>query len=393
MDLIAKYSKTDFRSWLCAALLFVISFPMWFWGGGTIVITITSYLLLFMAYDDISHNGRDRAIGIMALFFQIIIVFVTYILENTNYAGYAMALIRGLGFATLFLCSPGFWKKIIDCFIKLLAVLLIIALLEHVMISFFNVMTTNPITAQCPSNPDRDYNVFIFNVYHAINFGFFNRFYAFYDEPGVLGNVTMALLYTQKFELKKWYNLVFLVSGLLSFSLTFYIALAVYYILFGKKTAKIGFAVAVVLATYYFYKNEYIYYYVFGRLEFVNGQLSGYNREIHGDFKSWIQTKSVYDYLFWGYQPREAVAYAASWRWAFALYGIIPSLLYLFTITYNRAKRIVHREDILRGLALMVIIWIQRPFIYDYFYVFLILSPFIYFASDGKQTVRKIKVQ
>lgn len=392
MDLIAKYSKTDFRSWLCAALLFVISFPMWFWGGGTIVITIASYLFLFMAYEDISRNGRDRTIGVIALFFQIIIVFVTYILENTNYAGYAMALIRGLGFATLFLCSPGFWKKIIDCFIKLLAVLLIFALIEHVVISFLDVITINPIIAQCPINPDRDYNVFIFNVYHSINFGFFNRFYAFYDEPGVLGNVTMALLYTQRFNLKKWYNLVLLVSGLLSFSLAFYIALAAYYVLFGKKAAKIGFAVAVVLAIYYFYKNEYIYYYVFERLEFVNGQLSGYNREIHGDFQSWIQTKSVYDYLLWGYQPREAVAYAASWKWAFALYGIIPSLLYLLTITYYRAKRIVYKADILRGLALMVIIWIQRPFIYEYFYVFLILCPFIYFASEGKQSVRKLNI-
>ena len=383
--------QLDYRPWICAVLLFVISFPKWFWGGGTIVITLASYLLLFMAYNDISRNGRVRTAGVIALFFQIIIVFVTNILPNTNVAGYVMSLIQGVGFATIFLCSPVFWKKIVDCFIRLLAVLLIFALVEHVMISFLELTIVNPITAQCPSNPDRDYDVFIFNVYHEINFDFFNRFYAFYDEPGALGNIMMVLLYTQKFDLKKWYNVVLLISGLFSFSLAFYIALATYYILFGKEAAKIGFAIAAVLATYYFYDNEYIYYYVFGRLEFENGQLSGYNRELHGGFQLWIKTKSVYDYLFWGYQPREAVAYAASWRWAFALYGIIPSLLYLLSISYYRAKGIVHREDILRGLVLMVVIWIQRPFIYQYIYVFLIVCPFIYYASDGKQPVRSIK--
>lgn len=381
MDYSVTKKKEDYRAWICAVLLFVITFPKWFWGFGANLIVFASLLLLLVAHDDISRNKRGKGLGLLAVLFQLVIIWVTYITDATNINGYVIMFLQAIGFSTLFLCSVDFWKKCVDCFIKLLAVLLPFALVEHVLISFIGIDTTSPYTATTPLNPDREYFAYVFNVYLQKSFDYFNRFYAFYDEPGVLGNILMVMLYIQKFNFKKWYNIVILVSGIMSFSLAFYIAVAAYYVLFGNKEQKMVFATVAIIATYYFYSNEYIYDYVFGRLEFQNGQMAGYNRERHGDFQYWIKTVPVVDYLFWGYQPRESVPYAASWKWAFALWGIVPSFIYLFTIIYPRAKHLRHKSDILLGLVLTVIIWIQRPFVYQYLYAFLIVIPFIYLGS------------
>lgn len=371
------------KLWLCAILIFVISFPIWFWNMSPLLMAYASILLLVLSYNDIVHNKQGKTIGILAVFFQIVIVGVAEILPSTNVFGILMVPIKGLGFATIFLCSVEFWKKVVDCFIKILALLLVVALVEHIMVCFMDIQLVSPYQSECPINPDRDYSVYLFNAYLNNSFELLRRFYAFYDEPGVLGNIMMVLLYIQRFNIKKWYNIVFLVSGILSFSLTFYIAVAVYFVLFGSVKSKVVFGVLVIVGVYYFYNNEFVYDMVFGRFEFEDGQMAGYNRE-NADFDYWISSKQWTEYFFWGYQPRYAVAYAASWKWAFALWGILPSLFYLFTIIYPRAKTLKSKKDLLAGLVLLTIIWIQRPFVYQFLYVFLIVIPFIYYNIPSR---------
>ena len=390
---IAIKKQDNVRPWICAVLLFVISFPKWFWGLSQDVMTVASLILLYMAFDDISHNKKKFGVGLFLLFIQIIFLGRFYILQSTNLFGYIMVLIRGIGFATIFLCSVDFWKKTVDCFIILLAILLVPAIIEHIMIVFFDIQTITPFTTECPLNPDRDYNVYLFNSYIASSFDFSShyRFYAFFDEPGVLGNIAMVMLYLQKFDLKKWYNVVLLVSGILSFSLAFYFAVAAYYIIFGDIKLKVVFVAVVIIAIYYFYDNEDIYNLVFGRFVLEDGQLAGYNREQHSDINSWLKRISIVDYLFWGYHSRGIIPYAASWKWAFALYGILPSLLYLILTINNRGNKIRKKGDFLLGLVLVVIIWIQRPFIHLYIYAFLIAVPFIYYSNSNKNKKNSIQ--
>lgn len=384
---IAIKKQDNARPWICAVLLFVISYPKWFWGMSQDVITLASLLLLLFAFDDIVRNKRNWSLGIIALVLEIIFVFIALILPNTNAMGYILVFLRGIGCASIFLCSVHFWKSIVDCFIKLLGVLLIPTIIEHILIIFLDVQTITPYSSECPINPDRDYNIYIFNAYidRSVFLSSHIRFFSFYDEPGVIGNIMMVLLYIQKFNLKKWYNIVFLISGILSFSLAFYIAVATYYILFGNTKLKIAFVLVVVLASFYFYNNDLVYDLVFGRFEFENGSMSGYNREIHSD-EEWFNNTPIKDYFFWGYQPKEKVPYAASWKWAFALYGIIPSLLFLFSIYWSRAKQLSNKRDILLCLVLMTVIWIQRPFIHLYLYAFLISIPFIYLSGSTKKS-------
>lgn len=379
-----KINKAAVLPWVCAVLLFIISYPKWLWGQSERTITYASLLLLVIVFKDIQRNKRFLAAGLIVLLFQMYIVWVTGVFRNTNINGRVMVILKGIGFASIFLCSTSLWKKTTDCFIKILAFLLIPTVIEHVFASFLGTTFVAPSYFECPTNPGRMYTSFLFNVYLNKTFDYFGRFYAFYDEPGVLGNIMMILLYIQRFDLKKWHNVVFLIAGVLSFSLTFYVAIALYYFVFGKIRAKIGFALGLIVAVYYFFGNEFIYDYIFRRVSFENGQMIGYNRE-HYNFNSWYSTVHWDQYLFWGYKPRDIIPYAASWKWAFAIWGIIPSLLYMFFLARRWTKKIPHKKDILIAMALMAIVWIQRPFVYQYLYVFMIAIPFIYFSDDDEK--------
>ena len=354
------------------------------------VITIASLLLLLMAFADISKNRNSWKGGLIVLFIQIIFLGNYFIISNTNLSGYVMVLIRGIGYASIFLCSTDFWKKTVNCFVKFLAFLFVPTIIEHILITFLDNPTAVPYVTECPINPERDYDVYIFNTYIVRTFDVSARirFSAFYDEAGVVGNITMVLLYLQKFDLKKWYNIILLISGILSFSLTFFFAVFAYYIIFGDIKLKLSFLVVLLLCILLFYNNEFVYDLVFARLEIEDGQLAGYNREIHTDINTWFKHVPLTDYLLWGYQPREGIPYAASWKWAFVLYGIIPSFLYFFFLIFPRI-RYIRKGDLILGLMLVTIIWIQRPFIQLYIYAFLLAIPFIYFCDTKKIIKRK----
>ena len=387
---VIYYIQNNSRPWICALLLFVISYPKWFWGMSQDVITIASLLLLLIAFADISKNRNSWNGGLIVLFIQIIFLGNYFIASNTNLSGHAMVLIRGIGYASIFLCSTDFWKRTVNCFIKILAFLFVPTIIEHFFITFLDHPTTVPYATECPINPDRDYEVYIFNTYlvRTLDITARIRFSGFYDEAGVVGNITMVLLYLQKFNFKKWYNIILLISGILSFSLTFYIAVFAYYVIYGDIKLKLSFLVVLLLCVFFFYNNEFVYNLIFGRLEIEGGQLAGYNREIHTDINTWLKHVPLTDYLLWGYQPRESIPYAASWKWAFVLYGIIPSFLYLFFLVFPRI-RYIRKGDLILGLMLVTIIWIQRPFIQLYIYAFLLAIPFIYFCNTEKAIKHK----
>lgn len=387
MSAVFKNIHYEKKYWFCAFLLFILTFPKWVWGYGYYIMTVASLVLMVVAYKDIKTNSKITSMSYMGLLFQIGIL-ITYLTDSrSNIFGYISIIISGIGFATIFFCSNDFWKKCTDCFIVLLALLLIPAIIEHIAVSFLGFETGSVYTQKCPINEGRNYYIYKFNVYLVEIFSIIKRFFAFYDEPGVLGNISMVMLYIQKFNLKKWYNVVLLISGILSFSLAFYIAVAIYFILFGNFKSKLFFLIAAVVGVYYFYNNEMVYDLVFGRLEFIDGRLSGYNRD-NSNFKVWIEKIPITSYLLWGYQPRGAVPYAASWRWAFAKYGVLPSLLYLLFLVFPRAKRLHNRKDIYIGLALLIVIWIQRPFIHLFLYAYLIVIPFIYYNSGVNECIK-----
>lgn len=379
MSLVKNKESFDTKTWICAILLFIISFPKFVWGMGANVMLFAQFLLFFICLSDIKNN-KQNGTCIAAFCIQAVFVWIYSFTDALNLYGVILSVFNGLSFVTIFFCSPKFWRSCIDCFIRILSFLLLFSLIEHILISYFELDIPYTIIDECPINPGRSYFSYIFNVHLEGWSTYFSRFCAFYDEPGVLGNIVLVLLFLQKFDLKKWYNIILLISGLLSFSLTFYIGLCAFYIISGSARTKISFSIIAAILIYLLAGNEYIDRYLFGRLAIEDGSLVGYNRE-QMEFDTFFDSLNLSDYLFFGYSPRSEIVYAASWKWALVLYGVIPSVLYFLLTQLRNLRSLPHKEDLFKAIVLAVIIWIQRPFIHLYIYALLFVIPSIYYLA------------
>lgn len=387
MSLVKNKESFDTKTWICAILLLVTSYPMWLWNTPTIVMLLAEFAILFIAIKNHEFDNMDIWL-LLTFFFQFILFQVYSINSNTNLTGRMFAVIQALGFVSLYLCKPSFWKRIVECFIRVLAVLLGFSLIEYVLLSFFDISVPVTYIEECPINPGREYIIYLLNTFTTDDFNLllFHRFEGFFDEPGVVGNIAMVLLYIGHFDLKKWYNVILLLAGIFSFSLVFYIAVCSYFVFAGSNRLRIAFSLILISLIYLFIDNEVVTQYIFDRVKFENGSMVGYNRE-NMDFDSWFNTISLKDYFLFGYTPRDKVVYAASWKWALTLYGVIPFLTYIFLLIKSRFKNILIKKERILSLMLVFFIIVQRPFIHMYFYSFLVVIPFVYFgASHNKKS-------
>jgi len=117
---------------------------------------------------------------------------------------------------------------------------------------------------------------------------------------------------------------------------------------------------------------------LFSRFEIEDGNLAGYNRE-NGNFINWFDKRTLGDYFFFGYSGK--IEYAASWRWALVQWGVIPCFIYFFMILLNAIRLRLPKRDLVLLFSILIIIFIQRPFLTNYFYVFLIVVPQFYLSS------------
>ena len=79
------------------------------------------------------------------------------------------------------------------------------------------------------------------------------RFYSMFDEPGVVGTLGTFLLFANRYDFRKWYNIVMILSCLLTFSLAGYILTfigLIYFMVTHRKSFKMAFpliAITIVL--------------------------------------------------------------------------------------------------------------------------------------------------
>lgn len=100
-----------------------------------------------------------------------------------------------------------------------------------------------------------------------------DRFYGVFDEPGVLGTIGAILLYVNKYDLKKWYNVALLLGGIFTFSLAFYILIIIGMVIYFSKDIKktvIGifvFLIAIVIVFVMLHDNPSFQQHIVARLD------------------------------------------------------------------------------------------------------------------------------
>lgn len=220
------------------------------------------------------------------------------------------------------------------------------------------------------------------------------RMSAWFEEPGNVGTLAGLILAATGFKMdrKGW---VLLVGGLLSFSLAFYLMVAIY---LGMKKPKIFLLVsaALILVLTLFQDNEFVTKTLTDRLSFSESKVSGDNRteEIFDvAFDNFLDTPNVWLGQDADHQLNKLQFNTSSWKNLVWDYGIIGTFLYLsifiFLAIQSVLKNPVNRYRQILDLAPFVIVFFlsiyQRPYVVSLSY-FLIFMGAMTMANKGSGT-------
>ena len=382
-------TASEMKEWIFAFLLFLISGPYFVWER-MYIYYFAQILFFSLSLRYLNFNKDDFAIPLCLLFLNLYFIFkMTSSSGIPNLNGIAFVFLRTFSLIPFFFLNKNLWSKIFEKYILIFSITLIPSIIQFLLVTYLNINFPQNIIVECPLNPNRSYDQFWFyvklpqNLYSMIDFP---RFFAYYDEPGVLGNIAMVLLYVEGYNLKRWYNVPIFIAGILSFSLLFYVATLIYILLFSSLKNKIVVIVLVALLITYAYNNEILYNYVFKRFEIVDGEWTGDNRENY-NFKYWFSQVNLEDYFFMGYPLGKKVIYAATYKWAMVLFGVIPCLLYISLLIVRASKKIGLRKEFVVYLLIPLMIWFQRPFVHIPLYVFLMVVPVYSLINNLKKNI------
>lgn len=322
-----------FRSWLSMGLDLKLWSPL------------LALLIFASGFRFIRINGS----GIKTMFLCLLACF-TFTRGNTNaYIGAFMSILP-------FLVFCAFPKEIrinfLVVFNKILAVIVAIStffwILHLLGVPLYHTLLT------FGENYAYDNYFFFLDFISSISYlDFFPRFYGIFVEPSIIGMLSALMLFLDGFRLRRWYNIVYLISLILTFSLAGFVLFAVAlipYVIYnseGRKGSRISYlliAVTILGVGYYaLYKadqSSVIYQMLGQRLEWNEdrGTISGYDRsgEAIDDFlanRFWKEGKA-----FWGYGP-DLQYDGVDIKIFVAKYGIISLMMYIIFLFYSYWSR------------------------------------------------------
>lgn len=212
------------------------------------------------------------------------------------------------------------------------------------------------------------------------------RFSSILLEPGYLGNILVILLIVNSFNLRKWYNIVFLLSLIFTFSLSgwmLFIFSIVAFIIEKKKNKRfIKFSLTIIafISLYLFFRNynsgnNAVNEMILSRLEYdaSKGSLAGYNRTTE-QFDDWYYNNFLQgsDYLFgtdvekyFGQTPN------VGWKMYTAHFGFVALALYFLFLYFPLSRAKTFSNYILFGTYILIftrghheIFWAAFPVLY-----------------------------
>lgn len=239
--LVSSYNENKVVSWITAILFYLLLYPYFVWdivGMFQWIVLLPLYVIFFFNAD----TKKDMN------FFVVFILMLTFysLCRGANLFGYFF----DVAISIIFLAKKEFLFSVYRKFWWLYVVFMVMSLLSMVLVLSGIPL---PVRSVAPLNDLKQFNYIVYPFWVA-SYGYFNvgstRFFGLFDEPGVVGTVSLIMLFIERFNLKKFGNWVILISGILSFSLFFYLAVGfylVYVMVSGKKKMRMRIGVAVVL--------------------------------------------------------------------------------------------------------------------------------------------------
>lgn len=374
-----KFSVSGITEWLTALCIFLISTPVFTWTRSYIY-WIAMFLYIFLSYSLIKIGTPRENLPKILLFIIYCYLILKYALINDNSFLFYIFIIST--FIPFLFIKETRWYNIFRNYMMIFVITIIPSLLQYILVYFLGIDFPSIKIDSSPWNPHEGstYIQYAFFVRELRSGDFLPRFYGLYDEPGVPGTIAMVFLYCNKYNLKKWYNIVLFFTGLLSFSLFFYVSTLLYTLFFGNIKMKL-FTILICMSIMIFaYENEVISRYVFDRFTVTDGEWTGYNRENY-EFNFYYNQLDIYEILF-GVNLSRHIPFATSYKYPLAICGIISTCFFAASYLAFALTRLkfVHWKDLLLCLMIPLLVFAQRPFINNPFYIFLVFVPIYIFS-------------
>lgn len=366
-----------------AIILYLAIPPSFLWHVSASFFIIFVYILLLASFVVLK-----QPINVKKLQFAILLSLLYFYIAVKDGATLIGIAIKSL-IPFILLYNGQSCKRVINNFIKIYSLCMIPSLLVYCLVvlcgvelPFSNVEALNSVKTYTY----RQYP-FLVTTDNILSPGYY-RFMSWFDEPGVVGTISGTLLIIKGGGLKSWDSWVLFLSGLLSFSLAFFIILCTNVLMFQSLREKMILGCLIGLMVILFYNNGIVNELLFQRLNVEDGTWSGDNRTT-AQMESFMKTYIFSEKFLWGYgnfYAHNVVNYGgASYKDLLIDYGLFGfGLLCCFTIVHAYS-----RLGLSKQFFLYVFIWIaiiyQRPFITSIFYFVLLYFPVSYLEELKKE--------
>jgi hypothetical protein len=325
----------------------------WFlWGAFTaFVVNLLPFVLATILF--ITAKERFKLTIYNAACILLIVIIQLYIVREFKITSFILSLFRIANICSVLLLNDKDKIKIFFFFTKSISTILAVSLFGWVC---FLLGANLPFySIQSDYGPYNNYYFFILFVEDSI-FSIIPRFSSIFLEPGYLGMLTTILIVTNKFQFKQKIVIVFLLATIFSFSLAAFLIIIISSIIYIISTSRksIIYLLLFFLLLLVLYKisinlndgENAIYNYLFKRLEFNNGSISGYNRfssDLDSYFNNFMRSSDKYFGI--GEQEFRKLSWEggnAGYKVFLIQYGIIGTtlvfLFYFFLVLSKNVK-------------------------------------------------------
>lgn len=255
--------------WLFGFAILISMSPYFIWHSlSRIYLLFVLFLALILVINFRKFSIIKNNIFISLFVFSVLYLYLELLDLSNNYLNSTVVLT-----CLLLLISYEGKIKIFDAFVKIYAFLIFCAIPIIFLIFIgadlpFGVLETNHLGKTEAGLFYRNYIIMVVlsNQIFSPFMGEIIRFGSVFDEPGVVGTISLLILSVRKFDLSNKENKIIFFGGLLSFSFAFYLGVIIYLILMRPKFfLKLLFIFSALLALTYdelsrhYFFNAYIF--------------------------------------------------------------------------------------------------------------------------------------
>ena len=368
-----RVSDVVYRVYTLAVFLMFLNsmYPWYMWNNNlsqmTLLLTATfSILLMIFNQDKINIKYKDAGL------YMLIVIFILLLFLSSPGMSFAFIFVT---WVTLLSLRDEYKMHMLSFVTKGFAILLFVSLVFYVFFLFG--ISTTPTIVQYIDGRYVSFNYLFFIV--RIDVVDFYRFQSIFMEPGHLTMGLVPLIMANRFDLRNKYVLLLFIVELFTFSLAGYITMLIGYLLFNftfrrLKYIFVGFLFLCV-AVLIFDKtgnSEVLDKFLWNRLEFSNGDISGNNRtteEFNRVYEGVIN--SSYRWLGKNNVDIESFGGNSGYKKFIVTNGLIGLFAVLLLYGYNAV--IYKRKDVMIFTFILLILLFQNsyPLWFSVFFVYI----------------------